>query len=238
VATKKSMTKMAVYSNLVEVLEDENHNQDSISMFGVRARNYGSSMDMPDVFNRLPKVITWNQHGLFAFYCDIHRYAYPNVSLKDEAQELRSLTDEFFNLPLRVIKENFRLLTLDDVYVISLEAMSRCMHETDYFPHYVHLGLGLYVKGFYGPAKKTLQGRPCGMFGVRSFQVSNLTDQLSNSTEDDSDTEDSTASSTEYIFDGYEGESTIAGDEMDADTVLSVSEYDEEEEPEGDLCTE
>lgn len=233
------MTKMPVYSNLVEVLEDENHNQDSISMFGVRARNYGFSMDMPDVFKRLPKVITWNQHGLFAFYCGIHRYAYPNVSLKDEAQELRNLTDEFFNLPLRVIKENIRLLTIDDVYVVSLEAMSRCMHETDYFPHYVHLGLGLYVKGFYGPAKKILQGKPCGMFNVRSFQVSNSTDQLSNSNEDDSDTEESIASSIEYIIDGSDaGESTIVGDEMDADTVLSISEYDEEEEPEGDLLNE
>ena len=77
------------------------------------------------------------------------------------------------------------------------------------------------------------------MFSVRSFQFSNSTDQLSNSTEDDSDTEDSTASSTEYIFDDCdEGESTIAGDEMDDDTVLSVSEYDEEEEPEGDFLTE
>jgi len=238
-ASTKTMVKMAVYPNLIKVLEDENHNLDIISMFGVRARNYGFSMDMPNVFKRLPKVITWNQPGLFNFYCDIHRFAYPNISLKDEAQELRNLTEELFNLPLRVVKEDMRLLSTKDVYVISVEAMARCMHETDYFPHYVHISLGLYIKGFYGPAKKVVQGGSCGMFNVQSIQLSECTDELSNSTEDDSATDASTASSIEFMFTGSDdGESTTIGNEMDADTVASISEHDEEEEPEGNVPNE
>lgn len=80
------MAKMAVNPNLVNVLEGENHNLQSITMFGVRARNYGYSMNVPNALTRLPKVITWNQHELLNFYCDVHRFAYAYISLKDEPQ--------------------------------------------------------------------------------------------------------------------------------------------------------